>query len=150
LVTLGEEILGFGVSWIKGLLDNPSIWVSDMLFSDRDQESTGKAEEFLEKTFFTEARIHHILKVIVTEYILLTNEELALWQEDSLKFFLHMKLQSNEVKGNFLREKAKGLIAGIQLRFSSHFESFCAILIEQLKTMPSDTVQQQTQKEAFL
>jgi hypothetical protein len=36
LVTLGEKIHGFGVSWIKGLLDNPSIWVSDMLFSDRD------------------------------------------------------------------------------------------------------------------
>jgi hypothetical protein len=108
------------------------------------------AEEFLEKTFFTEARIHHILKVIVTEYILITNEELSLWQEDSLKFFLHMKLQSNEVKGNYLREKAKGLIAGIQLRFSSHFESFCAMLIEQLKTMPSGTVQQQTQKEALL
>ena len=112
-----------------------------MLFSDRDPESTGQAEEFLEKTFFTQARIHHILKVIVTEYILLTNEELEMWQEDSLKFFLHMKLQSNEVKGNYLREKAKGLIAGIQLRFSGHFESFCGLLIDQLKTMPSDTVQ---------
>ncbi len=53
------------------------------------------------------------MKVVVTEYVLITNEELAMWQEDSLKFFLHMKLQSNEVKGNFLREKAKGLIAGI-------------------------------------
>jgi hypothetical protein len=84
-----------------------------MLFSDRDPESTGKAEEFLEKTFFTEARIHHILKIVVTEYILLTKEELELWQEDSLKFFLHMKLMSNEVKGNYLRDKAKSLIAGI-------------------------------------
>jgi len=74
------------------LLDNPAIWVSDMLFSDRDPESTGKAEEFLEKTFFTETRLHHILKVILTEYLLLTAEELSLWREDSLKFFLHMKL----------------------------------------------------------
>jgi hypothetical protein len=41
LVTLSEEILGFGVSWVKGLMDNPSIWVSDMLFSDRDPEATG-------------------------------------------------------------------------------------------------------------
>jgi hypothetical protein len=36
-----EVALGFGVSWIRGLLDNPSIWVSDMLFSDRDSEQTG-------------------------------------------------------------------------------------------------------------
>ena len=53
LITKAEEILGFGISWIKGLLDNPDIWVSDMLFSDRDPESTGQAEEYLEKTFFT-------------------------------------------------------------------------------------------------
>ncbi len=52
-MTLSEEILGFGISWTKGLLDNPSIWVSDMLFSDRDPEATGIAEDFLEKSFFT-------------------------------------------------------------------------------------------------
>ena len=115
-------------------MDNPSIWVSDMIYSDRDPESTGKAEEYLEKNFFTEARLHLMLKVVVTEYILLTKEELEMWQEDSLKFFLHMKLQSNEVKGNFLREKAKALMAGIQLRFSQHFETFCSFLIESMKT----------------
>jgi hypothetical protein len=38
LITKAEEILGFGISWIKGLLDNPGIWISDMLFSDRDPE----------------------------------------------------------------------------------------------------------------
>jgi hypothetical protein len=43
-VTLAEEILGFGISWIKSLLDNPGIWVSDMLFSDRDSDATGQAE----------------------------------------------------------------------------------------------------------
>jgi hypothetical protein len=64
--------------------------------------------------------------VIVTEYLVLTNEEIEMWREDSLKFFLHMKLDSNEIKGNFLRDKAKALIAGIQLRFGPHFDSFCA------------------------
>ena len=41
-----------------------------------------------------------------------------------------MKNQSNEVKGNYLREKSKNLIAGIQLRFEGQFESFCSYLIE--------------------
>jgi hypothetical protein len=113
LASKAEEILGFGISFIKGLLDNPSIWVSDLLFSDRDPNSTSQAEEYLEKTFFTQERIHHILKVIVTQYLILTNEELELWKSESLKFFLNMKYASNEVKGNFLREKAKNLIAGI-------------------------------------
>jgi hypothetical protein len=41
IVTLAEEILGFGVTWIRALLDNPGIWISDMIFSDRDSEQTG-------------------------------------------------------------------------------------------------------------
>lgn len=48
-----EEILGFGISWIKGLLDNPALWVSDMIYSDRDADVTGEAEAYLEKHFFT-------------------------------------------------------------------------------------------------
>ena len=43
-MTLAEEVLGFGVTWIRSLLDNPGIWVSDMIFSDRDPEATGQAE----------------------------------------------------------------------------------------------------------
>ena len=31
----------------------PYIWVSDMLFSDKDPELTGQKEEYLEKEFFT-------------------------------------------------------------------------------------------------
>lgn len=114
------------------MLDNPAIWVSDLLFSDRDASDTGQAEEYLEKQFFTQERLELILRVIVTQYLVLTNEELQMWQEDSLKFFLHMKLESNEVKGNLLREKAKALIAGIQLRFSKHFDAFCAKVIQHL------------------
>lgn len=39
-----------------------------------------------------------------------------------------MKFLSNEVKGNFLREKAKYLIAALRLRFDSYFEEFCTLL----------------------
>ena len=40
-ISKSEQVLGFGISWIKGLLDNPGIWVSDMVYSDRDPTSTG-------------------------------------------------------------------------------------------------------------
>ncbi len=47
MILKSEEILGFGISFIKGLLDNPSIWVSDLLFSDRDPDVTAQAEDYL-------------------------------------------------------------------------------------------------------
>lgn len=91
LVAKAEEVLGFGVSWVKSLLDNPAIWVSDMLFSDRDSESTSEAEEYLEKAFFTEERVHTMLRVSVTQYLILTKAEIALWNSDPVKFYHHMK-----------------------------------------------------------
>ena len=108
-----ESILSFGISFIKGLLDNPALWESDLPYSDRDPESSSQAEDYLENTFFTGERIQHILTVIVTKYLILTKEEIELWRDESLKFFLYMKYQSNEVKGNLLRERSKNLIAGI-------------------------------------
>jgi hypothetical protein len=41
MVLKAERMLGFGISYFKGLLDNTSIWMSDLLFSDRDVEQTG-------------------------------------------------------------------------------------------------------------
>lgn len=76
-----------------------------------------------------------------------------LWHTDSLKFFLHMKFLSNEVKGNFLREKAKGLIAALRLRLDPIFEHFCAYLHSELESHYSGaqlSLQQQIEKEAML
>ncbi|CDW75637.1 UNKNOWN [Stylonychia lemnae] len=135
IVLKAEDILGFGISFIRGLLDNPSIWVSDLLFSDRDPEITGQAEEYLEKQFFTPQTLNHIMRALILNYLKLTNEELDLWKDDSLKFFLHMKYLSNEVKGNLLREKAKNLLAGIQLRFGEQLDLFCQELVQQYKSL---------------
>jgi len=63
----------------------------------------------------------------------LTPEEIDLWKNESLKYFLHMKNTSNEIKGNYLREKAKNLIASIRLRFDPLFEEFCGILHKELE-----------------
>jgi hypothetical protein len=40
-----------------------------------------------------------------------------------------MKDASNTVKGNFLRERSLRLIAAIELRFTIHFQNFCATVI---------------------
>jgi hypothetical protein len=32
--------LGYSLSFFKGLLENPVIWVEDMIFSDRNPEDT--------------------------------------------------------------------------------------------------------------
>lgn len=74
-----------------------------------------------------------MLSQLVLNYLPLTNEEIEMWKEDSLKFFMHMRYQSNEVKGNMLRDKAKSLMAGIQLRFPKAFDGFCAQIAQSIK-----------------
>lgn len=59
------------------------------------------------------------------KYLMLTSEEITAWQTDSLVYFLEVKSESNVTKGNFLREKANRLVAGIQLRFEHLFNDFC-------------------------
>lgn len=66
-----------------------------------------------------------MLKVIAFQYIIFTSEEIEVWRDDSLRFFMIMKNMSNEIKGNYLRDKSKALIAAIRLRFDNLFNSFC-------------------------
>lgn len=131
-VSISESLLGFGLSYFKGLLDNVSLWVSDLLFSERDSEASSDAEVFLTNHIFTPVNIDKIMKTVVTKYLILSTEEIQLWKEDSLKFFIHMKFQSNEVKGNFLREKARTLLSGLQFRFGTHYEIFTSALLQEL------------------
>lgn len=53
-----------------------------------------------------------IFTALTRKYLVYTKEEIDNWQEDALMFFLHQRNESNEVKGNFLREKAQRLLAG--------------------------------------
>lgn len=106
--------------------------MSDRILSEREEDENEDIENYLEQNFFLKERILNMFKVCVTKYIVLTSEEIDLWKEDSLKYFLHMKYLSNEVKGNFLREKAKGLIAAIRLRFEPMFDEFCGLLNSEL------------------
>jgi hypothetical protein len=83
--------LSYGLNFFKGMLQNPNIWVSDMVFSDQDADSTNEVEQYLASTCFTTPRVSQMLKTIVTQYIVFSNDEVELWKLDSLKFFLHMK-----------------------------------------------------------
>lgn len=47
-----------------------------------------------------------IFSALTRKYLVYTTEEIATWTDDSLKFYLDAKNESNECKGNFLREKA--------------------------------------------
>jgi len=90
LQTKSESILGYSISFIRGVLDNPNLWPNDLPFSEgATPEETGDIEVFLEKEVFTAEWISLILKGLTTKYIILTDEEVQLWQEDSLKFFMH-------------------------------------------------------------
>lgn len=79
-----------------------------------------------------------ILTGLTTNYLKLTNEEIENWKIDPLNFYLDQLEESNEVKGNFLREKAMRVIAGIQLHLEPHFDKFCNLALPDLKKEPAD------------
>jgi hypothetical protein len=57
---------------------------------------------------------------------MLSEEEVKLWQEDSLDYFLTMKEESNKFKGNYLRDKTERLIGALELRYTEFFQAFSA------------------------
>ena len=52
-----------------------------------------------------------MLQEITHRYIIFSQHEIEKWNENSLEFYMDQKEQKNEMRGNFLREKAKSLIA---------------------------------------
>jgi hypothetical protein len=113
-----EQIISFGLTFFASLLEHPGIWDADII-SPNDPDSG--AQEWIEQNIFTSDIISQILRACVCKFLILTSEEALLWKDDALKFFINMKEESNEVKGNFLRLKALRLIAAVELRFSKHF-----------------------------
>ena len=64
--------------------------------------------------------------------MVLTQDEIDKWNSSSLEYFIHQKELSNEVKGNYLREKSKTLIAQISLRYPQIFQSFSNMIFGEL------------------
>jgi len=91
-------------------------------------------EEFISKMIFTDDRVLEILQTVTQKYIILTEQEIEKWNEDSLEFYINQKEQSNDIRGNYLRDKAKQLIASLSLRFGPTFEKFCGMIVGELQT----------------
>ncbi len=95
-----------------------------MAFSATEDDQDSEIEQFVEQTILSEANIHTILATIESKFFPLTKQELKLWEKDCLKFFIQQKEQSNEVKGNYLRERAALVIGGLKIRCEQHFRSY--------------------------
>jgi hypothetical protein len=72
--------------------------------------------------------------MLVKKYILFSQKEIEQWNQDSMAFFINQKEWGNEVKGNYLRERAENLMANINLRFSSVFKKFCDQIANELNS----------------
>ena len=113
---VAEEILGNSLCYFKGLLDDPSIWKSDMTgfdFTEAEEESKDAEdlEEFVTQQIFDTEKVFGMLSDITHRYIIFSENEIEKWNENSLEFYMDQKEQKNEMKGNFLREKAREMIA---------------------------------------
>jgi len=71
-----EQIIGFAISFFYGLLENPSIWVSDVLLSEKGVEESSSIEKFFEEQVFIPNTVHTILRIIVSKYLIYTKDEL--------------------------------------------------------------------------
>lgn len=94
----------------------------------------------MSQQIFTPERIKAVLTTLTMKYLLLTPDEVADWQIDSLAFFISMKSEDNFTKGNFLREKVNRLVAAIQLRFEALFNEFCQVEIVQKHLIDSNSI----------
>jgi hypothetical protein len=118
--SLCESIISYSISFAYCLLENPGIW-GDI----PDGDDNSGPEKFVEANIFTADKVKSMLQTLTMKYLLLTNDEVAAWQADPLAYFMDVKSESNVTKGNYLREKANRLVAGIQLRFEPLFNEFC-------------------------
>ena len=83
--------------------------------------------------------------------MVLTQDEIDKWNSSSLEFFIHQKELSNELKGNYLREKSKSLIAQISLRYPQIFDSFSTMIFAELskEEYNSSDIPTQVRKDAI-
>ena len=129
-----ESILSYAISFNYCLLENPAIWGDIPDNEEEEQPKDGVTPaQFVESTIFTAERVKTLLTTLTMKYLMLTSDEISAWQEDSLAYFMDVKSESNVTKGNFLREKANRLVAGIQLRYEPLFNEFCMVEIVQNK-----------------
>lgn len=90
LSSLAEEVLGNAINYFKGLLDDPNIWISDMIGFDPTLElpnSTNNKcdfEKYLEENIFVELKTVQMLSFLTETYIVLTKEEIEQWRDEPL------------------------------------------------------------------
>lgn len=144
------------------LLEDPNIWRSSLIpiqefnfggGTGEESKDELEAERFCETVLFSQANTLKIYQALTRKFLVYTNEEIELWKADSLKFYLDLKDESYECKGNFLRENALRLLAGTQLHLDEHFKAFCGQVAAELVAMPavsSAPIEQQVQKDAMM
>lgn len=128
-----EETFGCALDFFRNILQDCSIWQSDMLGFDPSETSNEMLEELITQHIFNEARVHEMLSAIVSKFAILTQQELELLKEDELRFYVQQKDQSNETKGNFLRDKALQVVANLTMRFAPETNSFFKFIIAELE-----------------
>lgn len=92
-----------------------------------------------------------MLKCILQRFLVLTQPELQLLDEDQLKFYNEQKNQSSETKGNFLRDKATSFVASVLSSFKQQTVTFFNELINDLKAdvYSGEDIEWQTKKDAL-
>ena len=114
------EVLVQGIKFHRCILDNPLFWVSDILFGESDVQTTQKIEERFIK-YYSSEKLWTMCASIINNYILLTQHELEMWDEDPISFYFQTKELSSD---SLLRESSVELIKAIKIRFPEITKEF--------------------------
>ena len=70
-----ESLLGFGISFVFSVLENPNIWQSDFEpLGEANQKQVGEmsVEKFVEEVIFTKEKTHLIFLALTRKYLVYT------------------------------------------------------------------------------
>jgi len=85
-----EEIIGYSIDYFRGLLEDPNIWLEESLnFDPLADSQSSQLEKFIASSIFTSERVVDMLNTLTQNYIVLTRQEVELWEQDSLEFYIN-------------------------------------------------------------
>lgn len=81
LSAVAEEILGNSIAYFKGLLEDPYIWRSDMIYDfepeeQKEEQNAVDLEEYIASNIFTEQQTIKMLQSMTQKFIILTDLEI--------------------------------------------------------------------------
>ena len=123
------RILAQGIRFHKSVIENPYLWVSDMIYNDSNVEDIQKVEDQL-KNYYSNDKLRTMCDSIIVNYLPLDQKELETWEEDPTAFYF----QTQEMAADsMLREQTIEFIKAVKMRFPTFVSWYVVEVMNTIK-----------------